>query len=60
LEIRSNALSYTGVKFAMAHYLAPIAIEHFQLASDDGTAENSVIYQNPGWSLISGTAPTGL
>jgi len=48
------------VKFAMAHYLAPIAVEHFQLASDDGTAENSVIYQNPGWSLISGTAPTGL
>jgi hypothetical protein len=60
LEVRSNALSYTGVKFAMAHYLAPIAVEHLQLASDDGTAENSVIYQNPGWALISGTAPTGL
>ncbi len=59
LEIRSNALSYSGVKFAMAHYLSPIATEHFQLASTDGTAENSVIYQNPGWTLVSGTPPTG-
>lgn len=57
LEVRSNALSYQGVKFAFAHYLSPIAMEHFQLTSLDGSTENSVIYQNPGWSTQAGSAP---
>lgn len=53
-EIRGNMLSYNGVRFAMAHYLAPIAIQHFQLASSDGSIDNSVIYQNPGWPIVAG------
>lgn len=48
-----------GVKFAIAHDLAPMAILHFQLASDNGSVENSVIYQNPGWPTVSGSAPNG-
>ena len=60
LEIRSNTLSYDGVRFTLAHYLAPIAFEHFQLASPDGSAANSVIYQNPGWLMQAGSVPSGL
>lgn len=59
LEVRSNALSYAGIKFAMAHYLSPVAIEHFQLTSVDGSIENAVIYQNPGWPLVAGNGATG-
>ncbi|MNK96370.1 SusD family protein [compost metagenome] len=59
LEVRSNALSYAGIKFALAHYLSPIAIEHFQLTSTDGQVENAVIYQNPGWPLVAGNGATG-
>ena len=59
LEIRSNTLSYEGVKFAMAHYLSPIAIGHFQITSPDGSVGNSVIYQNPGWPLTAGNGAIG-
>src|SRR5690606_18684034 len=59
LEIRSNTLSYAGVKFAMAHYLSPIAVEHFLLTSSDQSVENSVIYQNPGWPTTGGSGATG-
>lgn len=47
-EVHSNMLSYGGAKFAMAHYLSPIAIENFQIASSDHNIASSVIYQNPG------------
>ncbi|MFD2969096.1 hypothetical protein [Sphingobacterium bambusae] len=43
-----NRFSYGGAKFAMAHYLSPIAIENFQIASSDHNIASSVIYQNPG------------
>jgi len=58
LEIKSSALSYAGAKFVMAHYLSPIAVEHFQLTSTDGSVENSIIYQNPGWPTVAGQSPT--
>lgn len=54
-EIRSNSLSYMGARFAMPHYLSPIAVEHFQLTSPNGSVEQSVIYQNPGWPTVSGS-----
>lgn len=54
-EIRSNSLSYNGASFVMPHYLSPIAIEHFQLTSTDGSVDNSVIYQNPGWPTVAGS-----
>lgn len=53
-EIRRNMLSYNGVRFTLAHYLSPIAVQHFQLASTDGSVANSVIYQNPGWPTAAG------
>jgi len=53
-EIRRNMLSYNGVRFTLAHYLSPIAVQHFQLASTDGSVANSVIYQNPGWPIAAG------
>ena len=40
-----------GYKWATAHYLEPIAIQHFIITSTSGDPSNSVIYQNPGWSL---------
>lgn len=59
LEVRSNTLSYEGARFAMAHYLSPIAIEHFQLASPNNSITESVIYQNPGWPITGGSGAIG-
>jgi len=58
-EIRSNANSYNGTKWAMAHYLSPIAAQHFTLTATAGDATTSPIYQNPGWTTTAGAAPTG-
>jgi len=59
-QISPNNLYYNGYKFCEAHYLNPIAAEHFLISSPDGVSrENSPIYQNPGWSLEGGTPPTG-
>jgi len=57
-EIRSNANSYVGAKWAMAHYLSPIAIQHFTISSDNGDIGGSPIYQNPGWPTTGGGTPT--
>lgn len=39
-----------GFKWAMAHYLSPIAIQNFLNTSSDGSdVSSSPIYQNPGW-----------
>lgn len=51
----SNSLVYDGYKWAMAHYLSPIAVQHFLITSSDGSSvETSPIYQNPGWPTIAG------
>lgn len=47
----THILYNAGYKWAEAHYLNPIAIGHFRITSEDGSPENSVIYQNPGWPL---------
>ncbi|GHT13416.1 starch-binding protein [Bacteroidia bacterium] len=40
-----------GYLWRMAHYLSPIAAEHFLVSSSDGsTVSTSPIYQNPYWS----------
>lgn len=57
-EIRSNASSYVGAKWTMAHYLSPIAVQHFTISSDDGGIAGSPIYQNPGWPTTGGGTPT--
>ncbi|RYF25476.1 MAG: RagB/SusD family nutrient uptake outer membrane protein [Flavobacteriales bacterium] len=59
-EIRSNADSYKGARWMMAHYLSPIATQHFNITSVGGDISTSPIYQNPGWSTVGGSTPTGL
>ena len=50
-----KSLVYDGYKWAMAHYLQPIAIQHFLISSPDGkTIDDSPIYQNPNWPTVAG------
>ena len=45
-----------GMTWRQAHYLYPIAVNHFLESSEDGTSiETSVIYQNPGYSTVADT-----
>lgn len=55
-QVKSNNPAYNGYKWKMAHYLSPIATKHFQLTSPLGQYEQSIIYQNPGWSRQPNTA----
>ena len=59
-EIRSNADSYKGARWTMAHYLSPIATQHFNITAADGNIASSPIYQNPGWLTAGGSTPTGI
>ena len=52
--------AFNGYNFTPAHYLTPIAQSAFRKASEDGQLENSVIYQNPGWSKVAGQGPTSV
>lgn len=46
---------YNGFYFFEAHYLDPIAVQHFLITSPDGASvEESPIYQNPGWPIVAG------
>ncbi|MDP4201500.1 MAG: RagB/SusD family nutrient uptake outer membrane protein [Bacteroidota bacterium] len=55
-EMTTTSLAYNGYKWAMAHYLSPIAIQHFLITSKDGSdVTTSPIYQNPGWSTTANT-----
>lgn len=49
----SCTLAYDGYIWRMAHYLNPIAIQHFKITSTSGDSNysDSPIYQNPGWPL---------
>ena len=47
--IKQNNILYNGYTFYQAHYLSPFSEQEMILASPDGTAENSNLYQNPGW-----------
>jgi hypothetical protein len=45
-----------GLKWKMAHYLSPIAVDHLLIASPDGKDANaSGIYQNPYWPTSADT-----
>lgn len=55
---RSNtSLAFNGLKWTMAHYLNPIAIQHFILTTDGSDLTKSPISQNPGWPLIPSQGP---
>lgn len=51
INLSSNNLVLNGYSWVPAHYLSPIALNHFTITSEDGNPANSVIYQNPGWPL---------
>lgn len=56
-ERTTVSLVYNGYHWNMAHYLSPIAIEHFLITSINNDVGTSPIYQNPGWPLIAGVGP---
>ena len=49
-EKTGKELVYDGYRWTMAHYLSPIAAQHFLITSENNDASTSPIYQNPGWS----------
>ncbi len=49
---------FEGETWQMAHYLYPIAITHFQVASHSGDISDSPIYQNPHWPAQAGGTAT--
>lgn len=54
-----KSLVYNGYKWAMAHYLQPIAVQHFLITSEDKQAiDTSPIYQNPYWGTSAGQGAT--
>jgi len=56
--VRTNNNFYNGLYFNDAHYLEPIAVQHFLITASDGeTAATSPIYQNPGWPTVAGEGP---
>ncbi len=57
--VQANNKFYNGYNWIEAHYLSPIAFEHFLITSPDGNAASSVIYQNPGWPIEANGAPLG-
>lgn len=57
-EKTPTSLVYNGYRWNMAHYLSPIAAQHFLITSSTGSdPANSPIYQNPGWSTTPNTSP---
>jgi len=55
--MQSNNSYYNGFYFCNAHYLSPIAAEHFLISSSDRTdPANASIYQNPGWGFTAGSS----
>ena len=50
INVSSNNLVRDGYSWAMAHYLDPIAVNHFIItASSPSDLSTSTIYQNPYW-----------
>lgn len=50
--LNSSNFVKDGYHWTGAHYLEPIAIEHFVItAQNPGDVTSSVIYQNPGWPI---------
>ena len=59
LQVSATSAAYEGYTFPKPHYLEPIPISEF-LLTGGGVADNSPIYQNPGWPRgADGTADYG-
>ena len=52
-HIFSNNRVYNGYRWMMAHYLDPVAVQHF-LITGNGSVDASPLYQNPGWPIQAG------
>ena len=50
--LRNNRV-YDGYRWKMAHYLDPIAVQHF-LITGEGETQSSTLYQNPYWPQLAG------
>jgi len=57
-EKTNTSLVFDGYRWAMAHYLDPIAIQHFLITAEDADVNNSPIYQNPGWPIEANVGAT--
>lgn len=54
-----NNSVFDGYSFTPAHYLSPLGQATFRkTATDESNLDTSVVYQNPGWSKVAGTAPS--
>jgi len=59
----NNSIYKKGYRWAMAHYLSPIAVEHFTLSAPVAAAGETVdrsaspIYQNPYWPIEADKVP---
>lgn len=56
-EISSKSLVLNGYEWTRAHYLSPIAIQHFLITSEGNDASTSPIYQNPFWPIKANEGP---
>ncbi|MFW5872511.1 MAG: RagB/SusD family nutrient uptake outer membrane protein [bacterium] len=56
-ERTPTSLVFDGYRWSMAHYLSPIAMQHFLITTDDSDVTNSPIYQNPGWPIEANAGP---
>ncbi|UMB52586.1 hypothetical protein MKD41_09570 [Lutibacter sp. A64] len=56
-EKTGNELVYDGYSWAMAHYLKPIAMQHFLITSENNDVSSSPVYQNPGWPTSANEGP---
>jgi hypothetical protein len=57
-EKSQASLVLNGYRWAMAHYLNPISLQHFLITSQENDPATSPIYQNPGWTLTVGEGAT--
>lgn len=60
INLTASNLVKDGYKWTSAHYLEPIAIQHFLItATNPSDLSTSVIYQNPGWPLEANSGAIG-
>lgn len=52
----ARTLAYDGFTWRKAHYLDPIAVQHFKITSTSADYSDSPIYQNPYWGTTAGEA----
>src|SRR3546814_19945393 len=58
INLSATNLVKDGYRWTSAHYLEPIAIQHFIITAENPSdLQTSVIYQNPGWPLEANSGP---